>query len=167
MRRFTLNGENLSLGTGNILAAIRTAADKATAGGEIAINRVEISQSGSTTSAQCRGEFTVRTTNGALTVTSATPRPINPLNGPASGIAGNTDLVGGAARCGVNSSADSTGTHTVIRNFNFNNLNGYLWIPTPEERIIVPPAAIFCVRFTAAPGTTTGWTIAVDFEELA
>lgn len=167
MRRFTLNGENLSLGTGSILAAIRTAADKQTAGGEIAINRVEISQSGSTTSAQCRAELFKRDTAGTLTVTSATPAPIAPVGGSASGIAGNTALAGGAARCGVNSSADSGGAYVSLRQFNFNNLNGYLWIPTPEERIIVPPAMIFGVRFIAAPGTTTGWTIAVDFEELA
>lgn len=167
MRRYTLSGENLSLGTGNVLAAIRTAADQATAGGEIDIKRIEISQSGSTTSAQCRAEIATRNTAGTLTVTSATPRAVNPLGGPASGIAGNADPLGANARCGVNSSADSGGTYTSIRPFAFNNLNGYLWIPTPEEKLVLPPASLLVVRFIAAPGTTTGWTIAVDFEELA
>lgn len=166
MRRYTINGENMTLGTGNVLAAIRTAADAVTAGGLLAIRRIEISQSGSTTSAQLRAEIFTRDTAGTLTMTSVTPQPINPLGGPASAIAGNVAPAAAAARCGINSSADSGGTYTQRRAFNFNNLNGYLYIPTPEELIIVPPATVFGVRFLAAPGTTTGWTIALDFEEL-
>lgn len=166
MRRYTIVGENLTLSTGNVLVAVQTAGNKATAGGEIEIRRVEISQSGSTTSAQIRGALSTRNTAGTLTVTAATPKPINPLNGPASGIAGNASPAGAAARSGVNSSADTGGTYDDLRPFAFNNLSGYLWVPTPEERIVVPPSVLFVVRLLAAPGTLTGWTVAVDYEEL-
>lgn len=166
MRRYTLNGSNMTLGTGVVLAALRTAADLATAAGMLRINRIEIGQNGTETSDMIRGEIVTRDTAGTLTMTSATPRAVEPLGGPASGLSGNTAPAGGAARCGVNSSADSGGTYTVIRAFDFNNLNGYLWVPTPEERIIVPPATVFGVRFAASPTSAAGWTIAIDYEEL-
>lgn len=166
MRRYTINGSNMTLGTGSVLVAFRTAADLATAGGLIQIHRVEIGQNGTETSDMIRGEFVTRDTAGTLTMTSATPQPISPYGGPISALVGNTAPAGGAVRIGVNSSADSGGTYTVRRAFDFNNLNGYLWLPTPEERLWVPPATVWGVRFAAAPTSTAGWTIAVDFEEL-
>lgn len=156
----------MSLGTGYVLAAIRTAADAVTAGGRLQIRRVEISQNATATGALVRGEIFTRDTAGTLTMTSATPNATDPLGGPSSAISGSTAPAGTAARCGVNSSADSGGTYTQRRAFNFHNLNGYLWIPTPEEKMEVPPATVWGVRFIAAPGTTTGWTISIDFEEL-
>ena len=49
--------------------------------------------------------------------------------------------------------------------FNFANLNGYLWKPDPEEEMRVTPGQVFVVRFLAAPGTLTGWTVAIWLEE--
>lgn len=159
-RTTVLRGENLSLGTGNVLAAIRTAA-AGSAAARVTIQRVEISQSGSTTSAQIRGALATRDTAGTLTLTAATPINLRPLGGPASGLTGNTAPAGGDARSGVNSSADSGGTYTDHYPFAFNNLNGYLWVPTPEEQIVIPASTVWCVRLLASPGTTTGWTVAV------
>lgn len=156
----------MSLGTGNGLLAFRTAADLATAAGLIAIRRIEICQNAAAAAAQIRGALSTRDTAGTYTMTSVTPRAISPLGGPASGLAGNTAPAGGAGRIGINSSADSGGTYTDHYHFNFNNLNGWLWVPTPEERIEVPPATVWVVRFLASPGTTTGWTVSVTYEEL-
>lgn len=166
-KEYVLSGENMTVGTGVVLAVLQTAANLATAGGMLELLRVEISQSGTATGAQIRGEIFTRDTAGTLTTTAATPRPVSPLGGVASGLSGNTSVIGGTARCGINSSADSGGAYTSILPFNFSNLNGYLWLPTPEERIIVPPSTVVGVRLLAAPGTTTGWTVAVVFAERA
>lgn len=163
-RHYSVGTENATLSTGNVLVALRTATGVGAAS-LLAIKRIEIGQSGSTTSAMIRAEVATRDTAGTLTMTSATPSNLY-LTGPASGLTGNTAPAGGAGRIGVNSSADSGGTYTQRRPFNFNNLNGYLWVPTPEERKIVPPDTVFILRLLATPGTTTGWTWAVEFEEI-
>jgi hypothetical protein len=164
-RTTTLFDENMSLGTGNVLAAIRTAAVNSLAAW-VEVLRVEIGQSGTTTSAQIRAAFSKRDTAGTLTMTSTTPQTTSPLLGPASGLSGNTAPAGGDGRSGTNSSADSGGTYVNHRAMNFNNLNGYLWVATPRDRIIIPPSTVWCVRLLAAPTTTTGWTINIDLSEL-
>lgn len=164
-RVYSVHGENLTLGTGSVLLAFRTAADGVTAGGIIQLIRVEVTQSGSTTSAQVRLVFSTRDTAGTLTLTSVTP--VNRiLGGPASALVGNTAPAGGAARIGINSSADSGGTYTNHFANSPNQLNGYLYLPVPEERIIVPPATVWSARFAAAPTSTTGWTVTCVFEEI-
>jgi hypothetical protein len=164
MRRYTILGENMTVGTGLVLAAFQTAAT-VSAAGRIDIRRVEITQSGSTTSAQIRAAFSTRDTAGTLTTSTVTPAPFSPVTGPASGLSGNTSVIGGTARVGINSSADSGGAYTNHFVTNFNNLCGYLWVPTPEEIIVVPPSTVWCVRLLATPATTTGWTILVVYDE--
>lgn len=165
MGRITvLKGENLSLGTGNVLAAIRTAA-AGSAAAHVRVKRLEISQSGSTTLGMVRGEFATRDTAGTLTMTSLAPTAIQPIGGPASGLSGNTAPAGGDGRSGVNSSADSGGTYTSIYPFNFANTAGYLWKPAPDEELWVPPSTVFVVRFLAAPATTTGWSFTLVLSE--
>jgi hypothetical protein len=160
-----LGGENLTMGTGSALVAFQTAATGATAARDILIKRVEISQSGSTTLAMLRAEFATRDTAGTYTFTAATPRTVRPLGGAASGLTGNTAPAGGTARSGVASSADSGGAYTSVMPFNFPNTAGYLWKPAPDEELWVPPSTLFVVRFLAAPGTLTGWTVAVTLDE--
>lgn len=164
-RTYSLSGENLTLGTGSVLAALQTAAAGTTAGGIIRILRVEASQSATATAAQVRLLLCSRDTAGTLTVTAATPANLSMVGGPASGIAGGTSPLT-AAKSGVNSSADSGGTYTTLWPAAPNNINGFLWVPTPEERINLPPSTVFAARFATAPGTTTGWTINVVYEEL-
>lgn len=165
MGRITvLKGENLTLGTGNVLAALRTAA-AAAAAARVRVKRLEISQSGTTALAMIRGEFATRDTAGTLTCTSLAPTNIRPVGGPASGLAGNTAPAGGDGRSGINSSADSGGTYTSLFPFNFANTAGYLFKPAPEEEIEVPASTVFVVRFVATPGTTTGWTFSLVLEE--
>jgi hypothetical protein len=162
-RRTVLSGENMTLGTGNVLACFRPAAADAAAS-IIQVTRIEISQSGSTTLAQIRGAIGERDTAGTLTMTSAAPNPI-PVGGPASGLTGSTAPAGTAARSGINSSADSGGTYVNTIPFNFANLNGYIWKPDPGEQLFVTPGRVFVVRLLATPSTTTGWTVAVFLDE--
>lgn len=159
-----LKGENLTLGTGNVLAALQTAV-VGSAGAKIRIKRLEISQSGSTTLAMIRGELATRDTAGTLTMTSAAPTNLRPAGGAASGFTGNTAPAGGTGRSGINSSADSGGTYTSLFPFNFANTAGYLYKPAPDEEIEIPPSTLFVVRFLTAPGTTTGWTFTLTLEE--
>jgi hypothetical protein len=146
-----------------VLAAMQSAA-AGNAGSIIAVERIEVSQNHNNTSAQVRLVYGQRTTAGTLTVTSATPNPIV-IGGPASGIAGGTSPLT-AATCGVNSSADSSGTYTNTYPLNPNNLNGNAWIAIPEHKLILPPSTLFVVRFLAAPGDTAGWTVAVFYDEM-
>ncbi len=161
-RKYVLSGENLTLGTGSVLAALQSAA-AGNAGSILEILRVEVSQNHNATSAQVRLVQSKRDTVGTLTVTSATPAPLV-LGGPASGSTGGTSPLT-VAKCGVNSSADSGGSYTDTWPVNPNNQGGYLWIPTPEERILVPPSTVYVVRFVAAPGDTAGWTVVVVIDE--
>lgn len=162
-RRYCLSGENLTMGTGNVLAAMQSAA-AAAAGSILEIERVEITQSGTATSAQNRIVLGQRDLTGTLTCTSATPNPLV-LGGPASGIAGGTSSLT-AAKSGVASSADSGGTYTNTYPCNPNNLGGYVWQPVEKHQLIIPASTLFVVRFLAAPATTSGWCVAVFFHEI-
>ena len=162
-KRTVLSGENLTLGTGNVLAGFRPAAADA-ASSIIRVTRVEISQSGSTTLGMVRGAIGTRDTAGTLTVTSAAPNPLVAA-GPASGLTGATTFLGTAARSGVNSSADSGGAYVNTIPFAFPNTAGYLWKPDPGEEFLVTVGQVFVVRFLATPTGTTGWTVSVYLNE--
>lgn len=163
-RVYTVHGENLTLGTGSVLVALQTAAT-VNAGAIIRPLRVEVTQSGSTTSAQVRLLFSTRDTAGTLTTTSVTPVNVS-LGGPISGLVGNTSVIGGTARIGINSSADSGGAYTNHFAAAFNVLNGYMYLPVPEERLVIPASTVWCVRFAAAPASTTGWDILLVYKEV-
>ena len=162
-RRYVLSGENLTMGTGSVLAAFQPAA-AGSAGSIIEVERVEVTQSGTTTSAQSRIVLGSRDIAGTLTVTSATPNPLT-LGAPASGITGGTSPLT-AAKSGVASSADSGGAYINTLPCNPNNQGGYLWQPIPQHVIAVPPGLLFVVRFLTPPGTLTGWTVAVWLHEV-
>lgn len=161
---YELVGENQTLSTGSVLAALQTAA-AGSAAARVKLKRIEISQSGSTTLAEIRGEIATRDTAGTLTTTSKAPTSVKPAGGAASGLAGNTSVIGGTGRSGIISSADSGGAYTQLHPFNFPNLSGYLWKPAPDEEIEIPASTVVVVRFLAAPGTLTGWTIVAVLEE--
>lgn len=163
-RLYALQGENQTLNTGSILLACQTAAANS-AGARHKLKRLEISQSGSTTLAQIRGEISTRDTAGTLTLTSKAPSPARLASGPASGISGSTAPAGGTARSGIISSADSGGAYTTLLPFNFSNLSGYLWQPTPEQEIEIPASTLYVVRLLAAPSTLTGWTFFLEMDE--
>lgn len=160
-----LKGENQTLSTGSVLLALQTAAANAAAQ-HVFVKRLEISQSGTATLAMIRGEMATRDTAGTLTTTSLAPTTIRPIAGAASGLAGSTSVIGGTARSGITSTADSGGTYTSIYPFNFPNTAGYLYKPAPDEEIEVNSSTVFVVRFLAAPGTLTGWTFTLVLDEL-
>ena len=159
---FTLMGENMTLTTAiRGLAVISSEASGP--GARLEIYRIEIGQSGTGTSQMIRGAVSTRT-GSTYTVTSATPAAISPIGGAASDITGGTSAAAGTA--GVNATVDTTPTYVNLYQFAFNNLNGWLWVPTPEERMIIPASTVWVVRLLADPTTLAGWTVAVTFGEL-
>lgn len=121
-------------------------------------------QTGTATSAQQRVQMNTQVT-AFPTLTSATPAKTK-FGDPTSGIAGGT--AGAAGTSGINASAEGAGAKTVIIPDTFNNLNGYLWVPTPRELIVLGAgiASGFGLHLPVAPGSLTNWQCGVCFGEM-
>lgn len=121
-------------------------------------------QTGTATSAQQRVQLNTQVT-AFPTLTSATPSK-NKFGDPASGITGGT--AGAAGTAGINASAEGAGAKTVIIHDTFNNLNGYLWVPTPRELISLGAgiASGLGLHLPVAPGTLTNWQTGMTYGEM-
>lgn len=121
-------------------------------------------QTGTATSAQQRVQYNTQVT-AFPTLVSATPSKPQ-LSDPTSAITGNT--TGAAGTSGVNASAEGAGTKSNIVSDTFNNLNGYLWVPQPDEVIQLGAAATsgFGFHLPVAPGSLTNWQMGVTFQEI-
>lgn len=75
----------------------------------------------------------------AATVTSLTPEPLNQSLGPVA------KAVGGTAATGHSASAEGSDGAVLAPDF-VNTLAGIVWLPTPEERIIIPAAGIIALK---------------------
>ena len=130
----------------------------------IEILRCWVSQSANATSAQQRVQLSSQVT-AFPTVTSATPAKLK-LGDPVSGIIGGS--AGAAGTAGINASAEGAGAKTVILADSFNVLNGWLWVPTPRETIILGAGASsgFGLHLPVAPATLTNWSFGVVYAEL-
>jgi len=160
-RTFTISGENLTVAGATTLAFLNP---PAAPNKSIDILRVEVTQSATTTLANVRLRLFTQVT-AFPTLTSATPAVHNRGDTAASVIVGGT--AGAAGTSGVNASAEGAGAKTTVIPVAPNNLNGWLWLPTEDERIVLPAgyASGFGVQFIAAPGTLTGWTVTLTFAE--
>lgn len=47
-----------------------------------------------------------------------------------------------------------------------NVLNGYLWLPVPEERIIIPPSGYLALKLPDAPGAATTMSALLVWGEI-
>lgn len=119
------------------------------------ILRAVITQTASTTSTMQRVQL-IRTATAA-TVTSFTPVPMHP---------GDTSTsIGGASATGVNATAEG-GTPSVVLEESFNILNGFFYIPLPEERILVPPGAFLSLALPAAPAAALTISARLVWQEI-
>ncbi len=139
-----------------VTAAITLVQIKAGTSRSLVILRASVSQSSSTTSAMQRVQINRK--SAAATVTSFTAIPVN-ASAPAA------DAAGGTAATGTNASVEGTDTAVVIAEV-FNVLNGWLWLPTPDEVITVPAGGIIGLKFPAAPGASTTYTASMTFAEI-
>lgn len=124
----------------------------------IEITRAWANQSTITTSAQTRIQLVRITTSG--TVTSATPAPSSP------GMQA-SKCVGGTAATGITATVEGTKS-TVYVEEGFNIVNGWLYLPVPEERKLVGGSAANGVAlfFPTAP-TSAGWVSGQSWLEYA
>ncbi len=160
LRVFDVSGENITITGSNTLVFINP---PAAPGVSIRILRAWASQHGTATSQQIGIKHVTQVT-AFPTLTSATPRP-KALHDAASAITGGT--AGAAGTCGINASAEGAGTKTTRFSDAFNNLNGYLWVPTPAEVIELScgSASGYGLVLLTTPTTLTGWDFGVTFQE--
>lgn len=144
------------------LVIIRAATAWSSRGSLLEIVRMTCSQSGTATSQQLAVRWGLKA-SAFGTYTSTTPVPAT-LGSVASAITGSTSNA--ASSAGTDASANGAGTLTVLGQEGFNNLNGWLWVPVPEERILVGPDLTFVLQLQGTPTTLTGWNAAVSFQEL-
>ncbi len=146
----------------NAVVTLVCAMPSATVGFEVI--RAWVSQSANATSAQQRVQLVTKVT-AFQTVVTMTPSKLK-INDPVSGIAGATTIAAG--KCGYNASAEGAGAVTVLWEDCFNVLNGWLWVPTPRETIIMPPgsASAFAIYFPVAAATLTNWAAGFVFAEI-
>jgi hypothetical protein len=144
------------------LITIRAATALSSRASMLEILRFSVSQRGTSTSQQL-GIRWGQKASAFGTFTSTTPAPLV-LGAVASAIAGSTSNA--ASSCGTDSSGNGAGTLTVMGSDAFNNLNGYLWLPTPREQIVVTPDNTFLIQLQGTPTTLTGWNATLTFAEL-
>lgn len=162
-QRYTVVMENQTIVADATLVIVHAAAAWGTAGCLLEVVRCTISQQGTATSQQL-GAILARKVSAFGTYTSTTPVQ-HMIGAAASGIAGGTS--GAAATAGTDASAEGAGTVTTIHTEGFNNLNGFLWVPTPEERLLVGPDQAVIVKIRGTPTTLTGWNATLTYLEHA
>lgn len=126
--------------------------------------RAWMSQNANATSAQ-QGVKTFTKITIFPTLVSATPALTSTID-QASKITGGT--AGAAGTSGINSSANGAGAETDVYPDNFNVLNGWLWVPTPTDLLILSAGSASGggLAFVGTPGTLTGWTFGLEFQEI-
>jgi hypothetical protein len=161
-REFTFGGGGLTIANAALSLAFLNPA--AAPNFNISFLRIWCSQQGSATSAQQRVEVTEQPT-GFPTLTSATPRAFKRMDPNASIIAGGT--AGAAGTCGINASAEGSGTKVVIWDDVFNVINGYLWVATPREVLTYPAGSTKGVSLflPAAAPSLTNWAVGMNYGE--
>lgn len=163
MSVYTVTMENQTIVADATLIIIRAATALTSRGSVLELLRASVSQQG-TSAAQQLGIIMGQKASAFGTYTATTPTP-NAVGGPASGITGSTS--GAAAGAGTDASAEGAGAVTTMWSEGFSNLAGWLWVPTPEERILVQPDLAFILKLRGTPATLTGWNAELTFREVS
>lgn len=163
MREFSIGGDGLTLA--NAVVTLVFVNPPAAPNVNLEFMRAWASQQGSATSAQQRIEIETQVTSFP-TLVSATPRKLKFGDGTASVITGGT--TGAAGTAGINASAEGAGGKTVMFGDNFNVLNGYLWVATPRETIVMPAgsASGLGLYLPAAAASLSNWAVGFNYGEI-
>jgi hypothetical protein len=159
---YTVTMANQTVIADSEMVTIRAATSFSSRASVLRIYRMSCTQSGTSTSQQLAVRWGLKA-SAFGTFTSTTPAPVE-IGSVASAITGSTSNA--ASSSGTDSSANGAGTLTVLGQEGFNNLNGWLWVPTPEERILVGPDLTFLLQLQGTPTTLTGWNAMMTFEEV-
>lgn len=162
MTAYSVVMTNQTIAGASTLVFIRAAAAASSRASYIAIVRAWVSQEASETSQQLGIALGQKVTAfGTYTSTSPVSHALGSVG---SAIAGGT--AGASATSGTDASAEGAGTFTPLIEDGFNNLNGWLWIPTPDERIVLTPDTAIALKLIAAPTVLDNWTAGLTFLEL-
>ena len=162
MSVYSVTMQNQTIVADATLVIIHADSTVATRGSVIRIHRAWAGQHGTATSQQL-GIMLAQKASAFGTYTSTTPVPAV-LGGPASTIAGGT--AGAEGTAGTDASAEGAGTVTPLIYDGFNNLNGWLYVPVPEERLLIMPDIAVILKIVGTPTTLTGWEAGITFEEV-
>lgn len=162
MREFSVGGDGLTIA--NAVVTLVFVNPIAAPNVNLEILRLWASQAGTATSAQQRIEVVTQVT-AFPTLTAATPRALKTADA-VSVITGGT--AGAAGTAGINASAEGAGTKTVRFGDTFNVLNGYLWVPTPRETIVMPAggASGLGLYLPAAAASLSNWAAGNNYAEV-
>jgi hypothetical protein len=160
-REYVISAAGITVAGATTLIFVNPAAAPSS---NLEILRMWVSQSANATSAQQRIQVETQVT-AFPTLTSATPQKLKRNDG-VSIITGGT--TGAAGTSGINASAEGAGAKTVIFEDAFNVLNGWLWVPTPSEKIVMPAGSTsgLGLFFPVAPTTLTNWAFGMVFAEI-
>jgi hypothetical protein len=157
---YSFSANSVTLAGATTIALIRPNTTRS-----IEVLRVELSQSGSATSAQCRVNLCTISSTFPNSMTGAT---IVPLDDGAATSTISSGTSGSAGTAGVNAGSENGSTKVVLYAAAFNAPIGWAWVPGPDERIVLTASSgnAFAVFFPAAPSSLTGWHCTVVFREL-
>ena len=122
----------------------------------IAIHEIALSQRGLTAWESKPLRF-YRVT-GSPTITGGTALTARPHN------AG--DSAAGGTYKSNHTTVFSGGTSVLVRPDEFNFLNGFFYLPAPEDRIILSPSSYFILQLPTAPSASSNMSLSCTFEEL-
>jgi hypothetical protein len=159
---YSVTMQNQTIVADATLVLIHTESTVNTRGANIRILRAWCGQQASETSDQL-GIILGQKASAFGTYTSTTPTP-HWIGGPTSAITGGT--TGAESLAGTDASAEGAGTVTPVIYDGFNNLNGWLWVATPEERLIVPPDTGILLKIVGTPAALGNWSAGITYEEL-
>ncbi len=122
-------------------------------------------QKGTATQQLIRIQFVTQVT-AFPTLTSATPKSTGRF-GDTSDITGATN--GAAGTAGTNASNEGAGAKTLLLPDVMNNQIGWVWVPTLEERIIMPAGSTsgLGLYLPVAPTSLINWTAGITFRQLS
>jgi hypothetical protein len=163
MATYSVVMANQTIAAASTLVYIRAAAAVGTRASKLLVIRAWCSQETNETSEMLGVAIGQKVVGATQTYTSTTPAP-HEIGGAVSGIAGGT--TGAAATAGTDATSEGAGAFNVIVQEGFNNQNGWLWVPTLEERITVNPDLAVAVKLITAPTSLLNWTAGITFLEL-
>jgi hypothetical protein len=133
----------------SISTAITVVQVKAGVNGAIEILRAALTNGTAATSAQYAAALFRKTaaatvTTGVAGTTVLKQNPVNPT----------TDAALSTTGTGITASAEGTNGEEFVSD-GFNDLNGFLWLPAQEERLMVPQSGILGLTYLVAPQSAT------------
>lgn len=161
MASYSVTYVNGTMAVGAALVFVNPAASPSAS---LKFMRVWCGQSSTATSAQLNCKIFSKIT-AFPTLASTTPEPMH-RTGRTSVITGGT--AGAAGTSGTLATAAGAGTETSILGDVFNNLNGYLWVPTYADAIVFDAGSSsgFGHSITGTPSALTGFSGGCIYDEV-